>query len=337
MVLTLASCPWRLSAVLFLSWGVVRGYFCRSGRSRAGLHWGVKREGGLQRPTEAIGARAVRARRGERGLKRKSPGRRGLGSVGLVGWVGLDWTREEGRDTYHKPFTSHCSLARVLSFSISHVSIPAHKLPEKERNWGKRQHRSKMFVAKTARLGPTFCNQTSAPPPNKIMWISFLRSFWRNEVNNLGGFKKALVQNPQDMIRGPIFSEMIRISAHKSELQAKSRSYRPKVRVTAGETPRIRTEPPRKGAWMGLRCFYRKRPWKPSWIHLTDSLLSWAAKIAVHNVYVDKGMCFCPWRKKTTGEYVHTKPGCDYDATRWPQLGPFFVPVCPRLTAINGH
>ena len=36
------------------------------------------------------------------------------------------------------------------------------------------------------------------------------------------------------------------LSAQKSELQAKSRSDRPKVRVTAGETPRIRTESPKK-------------------------------------------------------------------------------------------
>ena len=40
-------------------------------------------------------------------------------------------------------------------------------------------------------------------------------------------------------------SEMIRVSAQKSELQAKSRSCTPKVRVTAEQTPRIRTESPR--------------------------------------------------------------------------------------------
>ena len=63
-----------------------------------------------------------------------------------------------------------------------------------------------------------------------------------------GGFKKALLQNPREMIRGRIFSEMIRIQAQKSELQAKSGSCGPKDRViTAGQTPRIRTESPRKG------------------------------------------------------------------------------------------
>ena len=64
------------------------------------------------------------------------------------------------------------------------------------------------------------------------------------------------------MIRERIFSEMIRIWARKSELQAESRSYRPKFRVTAGQTTRIRTESPRKGPRMGLRCFYRKAPIK---------------------------------------------------------------------------
>ena len=64
-------------------------------------------------------------------------------------------------------------------------------------------------------------------------------------------------------------SEMIRVSAQKSELQTKSRSYRPKVRVTAGKTPRIRTESSRNGSRMGFRCFYRKLPLKPSWIQLT--------------------------------------------------------------------
>ena len=48
------------------------------------------------------------------------------------------------------------------------------------------------------------------------------------------------------MIRGRIFEKMIRIEAQKSELQAKSRSYRPKVRATAGQTPGIRTESLRK-------------------------------------------------------------------------------------------
>ena len=76
----------------------------------------------------------------------------------------------------------------------------------------------------------------------------------------LGGFKKALLQNPREMIRGRIFSEMIRISARKSELQAKSRSYRPKVRVTARQTPQIRAESPGKGARIGLWCSAENPP-----------------------------------------------------------------------------
>ena len=76
----------------------------------------------------------------------------------------------------------------------------------------------------------------------------------------LSGFKKALLQNPRKKIRGRIFSEMIRIWVRKSELQAESRSYRPKVGDTAGQTPRIRTESPRQGPRMGFRCFYTYWP-----------------------------------------------------------------------------
>ena len=52
------------------------------------------------------------------------------------------------------------------------------------------------------------------------------------------------------MIRGRVFSEINRIQARKSELEAKSRSYAvtdQKVGDTAGQTPRIRTESPGKG------------------------------------------------------------------------------------------
>ena len=76
----------------------------------------------------------------------------------------------------------------------------------------------------------------------------------------LGGFKKALLQNPREMIRGRIFSEVIRIQARKSELQPESRSYRPKVRVTAGQTPKIRTKSPGNGTRIGFWCFCRKPP-----------------------------------------------------------------------------
>ena len=68
--------------------------------------------------------------------------------------------------------------------------------------------------------------------------------------------QKGFTAEPREMIRGRIFSEMIRIRTRKSELQAKSRGYRPIIRVTAGQTPRIRTESP--GKRMGFGCFYRK-------------------------------------------------------------------------------
>ena len=63
--------------------------------------------------------------------------------------------------------------------------------------------------------------------------------------------KQALPQNQGEMIRGRIFSEIIRIRAQKSELQAESRSW-PKVGDTTRETPRIRTESPRKWPEWGL-------------------------------------------------------------------------------------
>ena len=60
------------------------------------------------------------------------------------------------------------------------------------------------------------------------------------------------------MIRGLIFSEMIRIQARKSELQAESRSYRPKV----GDTAQNPNQIAQKKAPNGVRCFYRKPPLK---------------------------------------------------------------------------
>ena len=49
-----------------------------------------------------------------------------------------------------------------------------------------------------------------------------------------------------------IFSEMIRIWVRKSELQARKLELQTKVGDTAGQTPKIRTESPRKGPRMGL-------------------------------------------------------------------------------------
>ena len=65
------------------------------------------------------------------------------------------------------------------------------------------------------------------------------------EGNDLGGFKKSFTAEPP---RGRNFSEMIRIRARKSGFGPESRSYGPKVRVTAGQTARIRTELPSLGA-----------------------------------------------------------------------------------------
>ena len=72
-----------------------------------------------------------------------------------------------------------------------------------------------------------------------LCYLSYAHDNQAQNACNLSGFKKALLQNPRKMIRGRIFREMIRVSARKSELQAKSRSYSPKVGVTVGQTPRI--------------------------------------------------------------------------------------------------
>ena len=76
----------------------------------------------------------------------------------------------------------------------------------------------------------------------------------------LGGFKKALLLNPPETIRGRIFGfgfrPKVRVAGQKSE------GYRPKVRVTAGQTPRIRTKSPRKGTRMGFGCFHTQTPFK---------------------------------------------------------------------------
>ena len=64
---------------------------------------------------------------------------------------------------------------------------------------------------------------------------------------------------PPRMVRGRIFSEIIRIQAQKSELQAKSLSCGPKLRITAGADPQ---NPNR------ITQLYTKHPLKPSWIHL---------------------------------------------------------------------
>ena len=48
------------------------------------------------------------------------------------------------------------------------------------------------------------------------------------------------------MIRTQSFGEMIRVSVQKSEIQRKSQSYSPKVRVTAGWTPQSESNCPKQ-------------------------------------------------------------------------------------------
>ena len=77
--------------------------------------------------------------------------------------------------------------------------------------------------------------------------------------------QEGITAEPREMIRGRILSEMIRIQARKSELQTESRSYGPEVRVTAGQTPRIRAESPTKGPEWGFGASTENPPpLKPS-------------------------------------------------------------------------
>ena len=80
----------------------------------------------------------------------------------------------------------------------------------------------------------------------------------------LGGFKNALLQNPRDMTRGRLFSEMIRIQARKSELQAESRSYGPKSQSYSWTDPQNPNRISQKRVPNGASALLQKTPLKPS-------------------------------------------------------------------------
>ena len=76
----------------------------------------------------------------------------------------------------------------------------------------------------------------------------------------LCGFKNPLLQNPCKMIRGLLFSKMIRISLRKSEIQGKSRSYRAEIGDTDPKSEPKRPESaPERGFGLctekGLKAF----------------------------------------------------------------------------------
>ena len=69
-----------------------------------------------------------------------------------------------------------------------------------------------------------------------------------------------------------------KFSAEWFGFRPESQRYRPKVGVTDQKSeiqPRIRTESPREGPRVGSRCFCRKPPLKPSWIHLKYGCNNW--------------------------------------------------------------
>ena len=62
------------------------------------------------------------------------------------------------------------------------------------------------------------------------------------------------------MIRGKFLSEMIRVLVQKSELQAESRSYRPKSELQPGRPPKSEPNRPEKGPESGLRASTENPP-----------------------------------------------------------------------------
>ena len=89
--------------------------------------------------------------------------------------------------------------------------------------------------------------------PRKYPKISVFQNFGPRGIFSVFLDSRRLdCRTAEKMIRGRIFSEMIRVLAQKSEIEAESRIYRPKLRVTAGKSPRARTESPRKGPECGL-------------------------------------------------------------------------------------
>ena len=106
-----------------------------------------------------------------------------------------------------------------------------------------------------------------------LFWISLL--FRCKEC--LRWIQKGFTAEPPRNDSGPNFQwndsgfgPKVRVTGQKSELRAKSQSY------SLWQTPKIRTESPRKGTRIGFWCFCRKPPLKPSWIHLRNVLIFWA-------------------------------------------------------------
>ena len=93
----------------------------------------------------------------------------------------------------------------------------------------------------------------------------------------LSGFKKALLQNPREMIRGRIFREMIRVSARKSELQPRKSDLQAKSRSYNGADPqnpnRISQEGNPNRVWVLLQKTPLKAFLNPVYVYVPCSCL----------------------------------------------------------------
>ena len=93
--------------------------------------------------------------------------------------------------------------------------------------------------------------------------------------------QKGITVEPPRNDSGANFPSRDLDSGPKARLTVQKSDSDPKVRVTAGQTPRIRTESPRKGPRMGLGASAGTPPAKPSWIHLMYVISSgWSVGLA---------------------------------------------------------
>ena len=91
------------------------------------------------------------------------------------------------------------------------------------------------------------------------------------------------------MIRGRIFREMIRVSARESELQTESRSYGPKVGVTARQTPQYPNRIAQKGSRTGFPEGPRTEKIQSREAILKKSSFQYGMKFSIENGFFTPG------------------------------------------------
>ena len=89
---------------------------------------------------------------------------------------------------------------------------------------------------------------------------------------------------PETWFGGRILSQMIRIQAQNSELQAESRSYGQKSEIQPGRPPESEPNRPEMGPEWGLGASAENPPLKPSWIQLNNSYVLGGFKKALRGI-----------------------------------------------------